>query len=570
MTRFFIKPFCLLLILAYTTVSLFFTTDFAFANPAGVSFTLQEGSLTLNQSLKTGYNLIGSPSTKSITKQEALSNLIQGVDFDSLKTYDGTAFVEATTLEPGKSYFIRMLRLATWTPPKAPKTTRFTYDGDGGRVKKELLASDSSLITSTTYIGGLYEKTGSLATKYVMLGDQRVATRDSSGTYFIHTDHLGSSNVITDATGTLKQLLEYTPYGSVKLNQGNIDLSHKFTGQRLDDTTGLYFYNARYYDHTCGRFISADSIVQNPSNPQTFNRYSYAGNNPVVFVDPSGNFFAAFFAALIISAFISAATNFAIQAFEIKGTAAKILNVASAAISAWAGGVAFGLQGAQLASAVASAELGSAALQTGEGRQLTRNITRNLRGFGLSNTASQMLGSFIANLGTSAVIGGTLNSLGSNAPTPKTDPTLDHQMTRKQLDALENQVDALMGSHSKGTNERMLLAGDFEDETGDAAGGIVSSINGFTNKMTDIGLSVEIPNAVASYEQNIPIGVQTKAYLFVDKVGKRVVDVSPNPNQLWGPNVHRFEITVYGRKITPTGTQDIINEKKSLYWTNGK
>jgi RHS repeat-associated protein len=60
-----------------------------------------------------------------------------------------------------------------------------------------------------------------------------------------------------------------------------------FTGQRLDDT-GLYFYNARYYDATIGRFISADTIIPNPMNPQAFNRYSYCFNNPLKYVDPSG------------------------------------------------------------------------------------------------------------------------------------------------------------------------------------------------------------------------------------------------------------------------------------------
>ena len=278
------------------------------SNPAGVSFTLQEESLTLNQSLKTGYNLIGSPRATSISKQEALNNLIQGTDYDSLKAWNGTAFVEATTLEPGKSYFIRMLRATTWTPPKTVKTTKFTYDGDGGRVKKELLASDGTLLTSITYIGGLYEKTGSLATKYVMLGDQRVAQKDPSGTYFIHTDHLGSSNVLTDSTGNQAQLLEYTPYGSVKLNQGTKDIAHKFTGQRLDDTTGLYFYGSRYYDASLGRFIQADSIIQSIHDPQSLNRYTYANNNPVRYIDPSGHTWKTFlksFVGTVVGGFVT-------------------------------------------------------------------------------------------------------------------------------------------------------------------------------------------------------------------------------------------------------------------------
>ena len=61
-----------------------------------------------------------------------------------------------------------------------------------------------------------------------------------------------------------------------------------FTGQLLDGT-GFYYYNARYYDPTIGRFISADTVVPYPANPQNFNRYSYFLNNPLKYVDPSGH-----------------------------------------------------------------------------------------------------------------------------------------------------------------------------------------------------------------------------------------------------------------------------------------
>jgi RHS repeat-associated protein len=62
-----------------------------------------------------------------------------------------------------------------------------------------------------------------------------------------------------------------------------------FTAQRLDTSTGLMFYQARYYDPATARSISADTIVPDPGNPQDFNRYSYVRNNPVMLIDPSGN-----------------------------------------------------------------------------------------------------------------------------------------------------------------------------------------------------------------------------------------------------------------------------------------
>jgi RHS repeat-associated protein len=66
-------------------------------------------------------------------------------------------------------------------------------------------------------------------------------------------------------------------------------MDKKFTGQRLDGT-GLYYYNARYYDPIIGRFISPDGTGQNLNEPQTLNRYSYVQNNPLKYTDPTGHF----------------------------------------------------------------------------------------------------------------------------------------------------------------------------------------------------------------------------------------------------------------------------------------
>ena len=68
-------------------------------------------------------------------------------------------------------------------------------------------------------------------------------------------------------------------------------MAYKFTGKERDSTTGLYFYEARYYDPDLGRFISPDTIVQDPLDPQSMNRYAYARNNPILYTDPSGNIF---------------------------------------------------------------------------------------------------------------------------------------------------------------------------------------------------------------------------------------------------------------------------------------
>ncbi|MFA6217601.1 MAG: RHS repeat-associated core domain-containing protein [Candidatus Omnitrophota bacterium] len=168
--------------------------------------------------------------------------------------------------------------------------TSFAYDGDGGRVKKV------SASGTTTYIGSLFETDSSgKVTKHIFAGANRVCSIDYNNSTpqtvnrnYYHSDHLGSSNVITNQSGAQVESVEYTPYGTIAQLTGSDVVKHKFTGKELDNT-GLYFYGARYYDPVIGRFITADTIVQEPYNPQTLNRYSYCDNNPVNYIDPSGH-----------------------------------------------------------------------------------------------------------------------------------------------------------------------------------------------------------------------------------------------------------------------------------------
>ncbi|MDD2237963.1 MAG: hypothetical protein PHG65_12225 [Kiritimatiellae bacterium] len=107
---------------------------------------------------------------------------------------------------------------------------------------------------------------------------------------YYHTDHLGGSNIITDGQGNIVQQVQYTPYGKIsyELNLG-VSVNYLYTGQQLDRETGLYYYNARYYDPDIGRFIQPDTIIPNPTDSQAYNRYSYCLNNPVMMKDPSGH-----------------------------------------------------------------------------------------------------------------------------------------------------------------------------------------------------------------------------------------------------------------------------------------
>jgi RHS repeat-associated protein len=180
-------------------------------------------------------------------------------------------------------------------------TTTMVYDGDGGRVKK------TAGTATTVYIGKLYVCDNGSCTKMIFAGSQRVAQKEVGGaTSYYHADHLGSTSVITDGSGVNVEDLAYYPYGDTFLDVGSKNVKFKYTGQEKDDSTGLYFYQARYYDAFLGRFIQADTIVPDPLDPQALNRYSYVLNNPILYTDPSGHFS---FVAFAIGAAISAITT---------------------------------------------------------------------------------------------------------------------------------------------------------------------------------------------------------------------------------------------------------------------
>ncbi len=141
------------------------------------------------------------------------------------------------------------------------------------------------------YIGKLYECVGSACSNYVFAGLQRILVDPlkDKAIYYYHPDHLDSSTVVTDKLGAVVQNLTYYPYGKTRTSSGTVKVTHQYTGQALDDSTGLYDYGARYYDPALGRFISADTLVPDPANPQALNRYTYVLNNPLIYIDPSGH-----------------------------------------------------------------------------------------------------------------------------------------------------------------------------------------------------------------------------------------------------------------------------------------
>lgn len=272
----------------------------------GVSFSVtgKSSAVDITTQIKAGENFIGPGVKEAAAVGTVLAGLTFGTDYSDIKRlnastqsfelYSQGAF---STFEPGKGYILAGLRDTSFNYGKTEKVTTFVYDSTGSRVKK--VTENSTSI----YLGKDYDitqsSTGSLTSKYIFLGSRRIATKDSGGTLlFIHDDHISSSNVVTDSAGNQAALYEYDPYGTTVTHTGTADLKHRYTGQEADDSTALYYYNARYYDPQIGRFVSADPTVQHPTDPQDLNRYAYARNNPVMFNDPTGlGFLASFLGA---------------------------------------------------------------------------------------------------------------------------------------------------------------------------------------------------------------------------------------------------------------------------------
>ncbi|WP_232227726.1 RHS repeat-associated core domain-containing protein [Leptospira wolbachii] len=118
------------------------------------------------------------------------------------------------------------------------------------------------------------------------------------GMYFFHPDHLGSITMITDGHGNVlaggerggKSHITYKPYGEIfRTDSYGPDITKfKYTGQEEDQESGLYYYKARYYDASLGRFVSNDGITM-PSSMQGLNRMMYVDGNPISFRDRTGN-----------------------------------------------------------------------------------------------------------------------------------------------------------------------------------------------------------------------------------------------------------------------------------------
>lgn len=174
-------------------------------------------------------------------------------------------------------------RTMTWDAAGRPSqinTHTYGYDGSGERITRTEGA------TTTHYVGSDYEVAAGIVTKYISVGTTRIAKKVGATKYWLHSDHLGSVQAVTDAAGLEVQRLVYRPYGERLSSSTGHAQTRGYTGQ-TEDASGLTFLNARYYDSALGRFVSADPTMPTDTS-MGLNRYAYAGNDPVNQTDIDG------------------------------------------------------------------------------------------------------------------------------------------------------------------------------------------------------------------------------------------------------------------------------------------
>ena len=109
-----------------------------------------------------------------------------------------------------------------------------------------------------------------------------------NGLFYMYSDHLGSTSAIQKDGSTEVEQSRYLPFGGWRGDKpDNLPGNRGYTGHVMNnlgggaDDLGLIYMNARYYVPNTNRFLTPDTIVPDPTNPQSFNRYSYVYNNPM-------------------------------------------------------------------------------------------------------------------------------------------------------------------------------------------------------------------------------------------------------------------------------------------------
>jgi RHS repeat-associated protein len=240
------------------------------------------------------YDAWGNLLTKTVTQcggehlnvSAGVNNQLQGYGYDSAgnMTHDATAnlnysFDQANRITGANGF-------------------TYTYDADGNRLAKSNGSAGTLYWYMSPGIVAESDLSGNLQSEYVFFDGERVARRDLPGgaVSFYVSDFLKTTDVVTDAQGSIKNESDFYPWGGELQFLANDSNHYKFTGKERDSETGLDYFGARYYSNGLGRFITPDWSAKPATvpyavlgDPQSLNLYTYVRNIPTSQIDADGH-----------------------------------------------------------------------------------------------------------------------------------------------------------------------------------------------------------------------------------------------------------------------------------------
>ncbi len=224
---------------------------------------------------------------------DASGNLTSGagrsvtyMSFNMPATIAGSAATYTYTYSPEHERVKLITQLATGT-----QTSIYLHPGGAGTLLYEKQIKLDSSLEHKHYVNA-----GSLLVGVYVIKSTYVSGDGPQMRYY-HSDNLGSIMAITNESGAVVERLAYEPFGKRRFPSGTADPNNTifgittdrgFTEQEHLDELELIHMNGRVYDPLLARFMTPDTGVPYPFNLQSFNRYSYTRNNPLVLRDPSG------------------------------------------------------------------------------------------------------------------------------------------------------------------------------------------------------------------------------------------------------------------------------------------
>lgn len=176
---------------------------------------------------------------------------------------------------------------------------KYVFNGANERVVKVPPSGTSYFYTFrdpahrivTEYQGGAVSRDNIYLGNLLVASYSSCALNGQPGWQYYSSDHLGTPRLVTDVNGNVLESRKYWPFGEPLSGSGSSLQRTRFAAMELDqeESASRYYVHARSLDYaSVGRFLSPDPVLGNPFEPQSWNRYGYARNNPLAFVDPDG------------------------------------------------------------------------------------------------------------------------------------------------------------------------------------------------------------------------------------------------------------------------------------------